>query len=173
MGTQSEVMFRIPDTLMYWPWPRKINPHHEEVKAVSDAWFRSLKAFGPEAQRFIGFSRVPDSNKRTPSHYNAPAEAVHLYAEVVMDAVNNPTSQMWAIASAWQDRVLCLQVVFGDPFDPWESSPKLQSSTGSTSTDHLMEMINDLTLEFSNVHGQGQRIGLIRGYLQYKANVIC
>ncbi len=52
MDTQSEVVFRIPDTLMYWPWPRKINPHHEEVKAASDAWFRSLNAFGPEAQRY-------------------------------------------------------------------------------------------------------------------------
>ncbi|PBK94401.1 hypothetical protein ARMGADRAFT_927672 [Armillaria gallica] len=51
MDTQSEVEFRIPDTLMYWPWPRKINPHHEKVKAASDAWFRSLNAFGPEAQR--------------------------------------------------------------------------------------------------------------------------
>ncbi|SJL16460.1 uncharacterized protein ARMOST_19984 [Armillaria ostoyae] len=51
MATQSEVVFRISDTLMYWPWPRKINPHHEEVKAASDAWFRSLNASGPEAQR--------------------------------------------------------------------------------------------------------------------------
>ncbi len=51
MGTQTEVVFRIPDTLTYWPWPRKINPHYEEVKAASDAWFRSFKAFGPKAQR--------------------------------------------------------------------------------------------------------------------------
>ncbi len=51
MGTQSNTVFRIPDTLTYWPWPRIINPHHEEVKASSEAWFRSFKAFGPESQR--------------------------------------------------------------------------------------------------------------------------
>ncbi|KAH7921774.1 hypothetical protein BV22DRAFT_1038265 [Leucogyrophana mollusca] len=34
-----------------WPWPRVINPHFEEIKAVSDAWFRNLKAFSPKSQK--------------------------------------------------------------------------------------------------------------------------
>ncbi|KAK0501968.1 terpenoid synthase [Armillaria luteobubalina] len=119
MGTQSEVLFRIPDTLMYWPWPRKINPHHEEVKTVSDAWFRSLKAFEPEAQRhasnqllvraahccLLASLGCPTARKEhlrtvcdlmhllfTIDDYtdDAPVEVVRLYAEIVMDAVNNP-----------------------------------------------------------------------------------
>ncbi|KAK0184329.1 hypothetical protein F5146DRAFT_1125739, partial [Armillaria mellea] len=50
MSTGSDVVFRLPNTLTYWPWPRRINPHHEEVKAASEAWFRSFKAFGPKSQ---------------------------------------------------------------------------------------------------------------------------
>ncbi|KAJ3870529.1 hypothetical protein F5051DRAFT_447553 [Lentinula edodes] len=33
-----------------WPWPRMINPHYEEVKAASDAWFHSFAAFDARAQ---------------------------------------------------------------------------------------------------------------------------
>ncbi|KAK0421583.1 terpenoid synthase [Armillaria borealis] len=114
MATQSEVVFRIPHTLTYWPWPRRINPHYEEVKAVSDAWFRSLKAFGPEAQRafergdcsLLSSLACPTATKEhlrtvcdlinllfTFDEYtdNAPPETVRQYADVVMDAVRNPT----------------------------------------------------------------------------------
>jgi len=38
-----------------WPWPREFNPHYEEVKAESDAWFESFKAFIPRSQ--LAFSK--------------------------------------------------------------------------------------------------------------------
>ncbi|KAH7908011.1 isoprenoid synthase domain-containing protein, partial [Hygrophoropsis aurantiaca] len=34
-----------------WPWERAINPHYEEVKAESGAWFRGFKAFNPQSQK--------------------------------------------------------------------------------------------------------------------------
>ena len=40
----------LPDTLATWPWSRSINPHYEEVKAESAAWFRSYKAFSTQSQ---------------------------------------------------------------------------------------------------------------------------
>lgn len=33
-----------------WPWPRVINPHYEEVGAVSNEWIESFKPFTPESQ---------------------------------------------------------------------------------------------------------------------------
>ncbi|CCM04071.1 uncharacterized protein FIBRA_06230 [Fibroporia radiculosa] len=41
----------LPDTMAAWPWPRTINPYYEEVKAASNAWFRTFKAFNPDSQR--------------------------------------------------------------------------------------------------------------------------
>ncbi|KAL5513793.1 hypothetical protein ACEPAH_4194 [Sanghuangporus vaninii] len=43
-------LLHLPDTLTSWPWPRTINPHYEAVKAESDAWFRSFKAFSAKSQ---------------------------------------------------------------------------------------------------------------------------
>ncbi|KAH9173525.1 terpenoid synthase [Lactarius sanguifluus] len=42
--------FYIPKTLENWKWPRRINPHHNEVKAAAVAWIRSFGAFSPKAQ---------------------------------------------------------------------------------------------------------------------------
>ena len=47
---EEQRMLRIPNMLENCPWPRAINPHYEEVGAQSNAWFRSLKAFGPRSQ---------------------------------------------------------------------------------------------------------------------------
>ncbi|TCD62386.1 hypothetical protein EIP91_006968 [Steccherinum ochraceum] len=33
-----------------WPWPRAINPHHEQVSAASGSWVRGFEAFNPQAQ---------------------------------------------------------------------------------------------------------------------------
>jgi len=41
----------LPETMAAWPWPRAINPYYEEVKAASNAWFKSFKPFTPESQR--------------------------------------------------------------------------------------------------------------------------
>ncbi|KAK0220872.1 terpenoid synthase [Armillaria nabsnona] len=114
MSTQSDVVFRLPDTLVYWPWPRRINPHYEEVKAASAAWFRSFKAFGPESQRAFDhcdFSLLCSLTYPTASREhlrtvcdmmnlffvfdeytdNAPPEIVQKFGDIVMDAIRNPT----------------------------------------------------------------------------------
>ncbi|PBK67945.1 hypothetical protein ARMSODRAFT_1044001 [Armillaria solidipes] len=109
------MVFRLPNTLTHWPWPRRINPHYEEVKIASDAWFRSFKAFGPEVQR--AYERCDSSmifplesqcsnpfleHLRTVCDLmhllfafdeytdNAPPEVVRQYADIVMDAVRSP-----------------------------------------------------------------------------------
>ncbi|KAK0215213.1 terpenoid synthase [Armillaria nabsnona] len=152
MDTQSEVVFRIPDTLMYWPWPRKINLHHEEVKAASDAWFRSLNAFGPEAQRVfeccdssllasLGCPTATKEHLRTVCDLmhllfafddytdNAPPEVVRRYANVVMDAVRNP------IKSRPSDEVVL--GVIAQEF--WALGVK---SASSTSQKHFVESLS-------------------------------
>ncbi|PBK94405.1 terpenoid synthase [Armillaria gallica] len=114
MATQSEVVFRIPDTLTYWPWPRKINPHYEEVKAASETWFRSFKAFEPRAQSAfdrcnfsllcsLAYPTATKEHLRTACDLmnlffifdeytdNAPPEIVRQYADIVMDAIRDPT----------------------------------------------------------------------------------
>ncbi|KAK0214397.1 terpenoid synthase [Armillaria fumosa] len=100
MATHSDTVFRIPDTLAYWPWPRTINPHYEEVKAASEAWFRSFKAFGPESQS--AFDRCNFKHLRTQCDFmnlvfvideytdNATPEVVRQYFDVVIDALRNP-----------------------------------------------------------------------------------
>ena len=40
----------IPDTLRFWPWPRKINPHYSICKKESSEWCESFKAFSTGAQ---------------------------------------------------------------------------------------------------------------------------
>ncbi|KAK0443667.1 terpenoid synthase [Desarmillaria tabescens] len=113
MGTQSDVMFRIPNTLTYWPWPRRINPHYEDAKAASEAWLRSFKMFGSETQSAFdhcAFSLLaslvyPTATKehlRTGCDFmnfvfvfdeytdNASPSIVREYADIVMDAIRNP-----------------------------------------------------------------------------------
>lgn len=46
----SPQRFYIPNCLEYWPWPRHINPHYQEVKKASAAWAESFGAFNPKAQ---------------------------------------------------------------------------------------------------------------------------
>ena len=40
----------LPNTMAHWPWPRAINPHYEEAKAASNAWFESFNPFTPQSQ---------------------------------------------------------------------------------------------------------------------------
>ena len=43
-------MLYIPDNMADWPWPRVMNPHHEEISAASDAWFKSFRPFNDKSQ---------------------------------------------------------------------------------------------------------------------------
>lgn len=43
--------YRIPDSLVAWPYQRRLNPHYETVKAASSSWLRGFRAFGEKAQR--------------------------------------------------------------------------------------------------------------------------
>ncbi|KZV99782.1 hypothetical protein EXIGLDRAFT_831178 [Exidia glandulosa HHB12029] len=46
----ERIVYRLPDNLRIWPWPRRINPLYEQAKAESIAWIRELHAFSPKAQ---------------------------------------------------------------------------------------------------------------------------
>ena len=37
--------------LATWKWPRRINPHYDEVKQASAAWLAGFGAFSPKAQQ--------------------------------------------------------------------------------------------------------------------------
>jgi len=38
-------MLQIPDTMKNWRWPRRINPHHQEICAASAAWIYKFGDF--------------------------------------------------------------------------------------------------------------------------------
>ena len=50
MTEKSENVVYIPDTMSAWPWPRKLNPLHEEIEAESTAWLGSFKPYSLESQ---------------------------------------------------------------------------------------------------------------------------
>ena len=47
---QNHDLLHIPETLADWAWLRVINPHYEEVKRESNAWFKSFKPFNERSQ---------------------------------------------------------------------------------------------------------------------------
>ncbi|KAK0443676.1 terpenoid synthase [Desarmillaria tabescens] len=95
------IVIRLPDTLVYWPWSRRINSHYEEVKRESGTWFCSFRAFGPEVKS--AFDRCDFKHLRTVCDMmnlffvfdeytdNATPEVVRQYADIVMHAIRNPT----------------------------------------------------------------------------------
>ncbi|KAH7928468.1 terpenoid synthase [Leucogyrophana mollusca] len=112
MPTETK-MFHLPDTMATWPWPRVINPHFEEVKAASDGWFRSLKAFSPKSQKSFeradlsrfGALAYPHASKEhlrtgcdliyvgfVVDEYTdiENAEVTREMIEIAIDALNNP-----------------------------------------------------------------------------------
>ncbi|KAK0443682.1 terpenoid synthase [Desarmillaria tabescens] len=114
MSSESDIVIHLPDTLVYWPWSRRINPHYEEVKTASGAWCRSFRAFRPEAQSafdLCDFSLLSSLAYPTASREhlrtvcdmmnlffvfdeytdNATPEVVRQYADIVMDAIRHPT----------------------------------------------------------------------------------
>ncbi|KAK0200184.1 terpenoid synthase [Desarmillaria ectypa] len=114
MSSETDIVIRLPDTLTYWPWSRRINPHYEDVKAASEAWFRSFRAFGPEAQgafdccdfsllSSLAYPTAIKEHLRTACDLmnlffmfdeytdTAPPEIVQQYADIIMDAIRNPT----------------------------------------------------------------------------------
>ena len=46
-GVATQYLY-LPDTMKSWPWPRRINPHHEAAAAACTAWFKGFKPFSPK-----------------------------------------------------------------------------------------------------------------------------
>lgn len=45
--------YYLPRTLENWKWPRRINPHHNEVHLEAIDWIKSFKALRPQTQEAI------------------------------------------------------------------------------------------------------------------------
>ncbi|KDR69691.1 hypothetical protein GALMADRAFT_1352301 [Galerina marginata CBS 339.88] len=94
-----EILY-LPETMVDWPWPRAINPHYEEVKAASNAWFQSFKPFTTQSQ--LAFNKCDFEHLRTGcdlmnlffvvDEYTdiEPAPVVREMVDVVIDALNHP-----------------------------------------------------------------------------------
>jgi hypothetical protein len=41
----------IPDLLVRWPFPRRLNRYYPKVRVESSTWLESFKAFSPKAQQ--------------------------------------------------------------------------------------------------------------------------
>ncbi|EJD05124.1 terpenoid synthase [Fomitiporia mediterranea MF3/22] len=99
MANTSKMLY-IPDMLANWPWKRAINPYYDEVKAESDAWFRSFKAFSERSQH--AFDKCDFQHLRTGcdlmnlffviDEYTdvEPAPVVREMVDAVIDAFKNP-----------------------------------------------------------------------------------
>ncbi|KAF8912642.1 terpenoid synthase [Mucidula mucida] len=64
----DELVFRLPELLRNWPWPRRINPFYEECKKESMEWCEGFKAFSPNAQKAFNrcdFEVRAQTNKTT------------------------------------------------------------------------------------------------------------
>ncbi|KAF8514328.1 terpenoid synthase [Hysterangium stoloniferum] len=94
-------MFRLPRTLNdEWPWQREVNPHYEEVKIETEAWFQTFGPFGTKIEK--AFYRANPKHLRTASDmmalmliYDEYTDGVDLTlareaAAIVMDAIQNP-----------------------------------------------------------------------------------
>ncbi|KAI0041515.1 terpenoid synthase [Auriscalpium vulgare] len=113
MQSPTQASYRLPETLAGWPWPRMINPHYEEVKAESRAWFHSFRAFGPKSQdafdkcdfwllASLSYPFLDKARLRTGcdlmmlffvfDEYTdlSHGDDVRVYADMVMDALRNP-----------------------------------------------------------------------------------
>ena len=42
--------YYVPRTLENWKWPRRINPHHDEVQPATITWLSSFKELSPRTQ---------------------------------------------------------------------------------------------------------------------------
>lgn len=58
----------IPDVLLHWPWPIKVNASYEKCRSESTALFASFHALSPKAQ--IAFDRC--NFRKYQSHRHAP-----------------------------------------------------------------------------------------------------
>ncbi|VDB91865.1 unnamed protein product [Peniophora sp. CBMAI 1063] len=105
--------FYIPDCLVHWPWPRRLNKHYLEVKPASTAWMQSFHALSAQAQyafdrcefSLLAALAYPDHDtahlRTTCDLMNnffyldevsdvAPLEEVKAMADITMDALRNP-----------------------------------------------------------------------------------
>ncbi|KAL5513795.1 STS14_2 [Sanghuangporus vaninii] len=112
MSSEAKLL-HLPNTLANWPWPRAINPHYEAVKAESDAWFRSFKAFSTKSQyafdkcdfallAALVYPYAPKEHLRTGCDWLnlvfiideytdvEPGHVAREMVDVVIDSMNNP-----------------------------------------------------------------------------------
>jgi hypothetical protein len=54
--------YYIPKTLENWKWPRRINPHHNEVNPEATAWITSFKALKPKTREIFDRSDTSTSS---------------------------------------------------------------------------------------------------------------
>ncbi|PCH42430.1 terpenoid synthase [Wolfiporia cocos MD-104 SS10] len=98
---QNEIY--LPDTMAKWPWPRRINPLYQEMKAGSDIWLKSFKPFTSESQSI--FDSCDFEHLRTAcdlmnvlfvlDEYTdvESAPGVREIADIVLDALQNPSKR--------------------------------------------------------------------------------
>ncbi|KAM7197447.1 terpenoid synthase [Naviculisporaceae sp. PSN 640] len=94
-------LINLPDFLANWPWKRALSPHHDVVKAETDAWVRSF-GFFKDAKSQDAFDRVETHQLRMASDFIA---LLYVYDEftdvadegeaqrldkIVLDAMHNP-----------------------------------------------------------------------------------
>ncbi|KAI0694502.1 isoprenoid synthase domain-containing protein [Cytidiella melzeri] len=86
----------LPYTMKSWPWPRAINPYHEEVALESNAWLKSFKPFNERSQ--YAFDNCDLELLRTGLIFFVideytdvePMHVVREMVDVVIDALRNP-----------------------------------------------------------------------------------
>ncbi|KAH9030941.1 terpenoid synthase [Lactarius pseudohatsudake] len=108
--------YYIPKTLKNWKWPRRVNPHHNEVQEATAAWIRSSGALSPKVQKaydrcninllgslsyplhdnarlrtccdFMNLILVVDDEFSNTSHDSE--DDVQVMADAIMDALRDP-----------------------------------------------------------------------------------
>ncbi|KAG6330338.1 hypothetical protein ID866_8752 [Astraeus odoratus] len=75
-------MFYLPNTMANWPWPRKMNPYFEEVKAEANEWFRAFNALTPQSLK--AFEKCDFARLASLAYPNASREHLRVACELII-----------------------------------------------------------------------------------------
>ncbi|KAI0660148.1 terpenoid synthase [Cubamyces menziesii] len=110
MSAQSQIYFRLPDTLGAWPWQRRINPRSATVSAASATWIESFRVFSPRAQTAFnkcnfGLLASLAYPSATPEQLRAGCDLMNLF--FVLDELSDAgdESQARALANTIMDGI--------------------------------------------------------------------